>query len=420
MSKHSRKSPPLANNVEGATGHVDISKMWYDHFKGLLNCIDNITHRKYVLDSIGNMPMQYDLFTPAEIKSAIEGLKGNKASGTDSVFAEHLKYAGAKIHVLLSLCFNACMVHGFLPSTMTDTILVPIIKYKTGNASSKTNYRPIALTSVLSKVFETALLSKLESVFETSDYQFGFKSHHSTDLCIYTVKEIVEYYKSHSTSVYICFMDASKAFDRVNHWTLFLKMIDSGMPPIFVRLIVTWYCEQHACVRWGSTLSPKFNVSNGVRQGGILSPLFFNLYMDRLSVTLSKTKVGCALGKIMVNHLAYADDLVILSPSAKGLQKLLNICSEYGEEPDIMFNHKKTEYMYFPVKGRPLINVPKVFLNLHLLQWVTKYKYLGTILTDDLSDDSNMLRQRGTCYARCNGLIRNFSSCSFNVKVKLF
>ena len=69
-------------------------------------------------------------------------------------------------------------------------------------------------------------------------------------------------------------MDASKAFDKVNHWTLFKKMIDSGMPPIFVILIVTWYCEQHACVRWGSTLSPKFNISNGVRQGGILSPLF--------------------------------------------------------------------------------------------------------------------------------------------------
>ena len=70
---------------------------------------------------------------------------------------------------------------------------------------------------------------------------------------------------------------------------------------------------------------------------------FFNLYMDRLSVILSKTKVGCVLGKIIVNHLAYADDLVILSPSAKGLQQLLNICSEYGEEHDIMFNHKGTQ-----------------------------------------------------------------------------
>ena len=171
---------PLPTTWKGPRGHVDITTMWYDNFKGLLNCIDNITHRKYVPDSVGNMPMQHDLFTLVETKSAIEGLKGNKASGTDSVFAEHLKYTGAKIHVLLSICFNASMVYGFLPNTLTDTILVLIIKDKTGNASS--NYRPIALTSVLSKVFETTLLSKLESVFETSDYQFGFKSHHSDRL----------------------------------------------------------------------------------------------------------------------------------------------------------------------------------------------------------------------------------------------
>ena len=109
---------------------------------------------------------------------------------------------------------------------------------------------------------------------------------------------------------------------------------------------------------------------------------------------VSETKVGCALGKTMVNHLAYADDLVILSPSVEGLQKLLNICSEYGEEHDIMFNHKKPECMYFPVKGRALINIPKVFLNAHLLRWVTKYKYLGIILTDDLSDDCNYIKTK--------------------------
>ena len=100
-------------------------------------------------------------------------------------------------------------------------------------------------------------------------------------------------------------------------------------------------------------------MSNGVRQGGILSPLFFNLYMDKLSVTLSKTKVGCALGKTMVNHLAYADDLVILSPSAKGLQKLLNICSEYGEEHDIMFNHKKRNVCIFQSKVVLLLMYPR-------------------------------------------------------------
>ena len=120
-------------------------------------------------------------------------------------------------------------------------------------------------------IFETALLSKLESVFETSDYQFGFKSHHSTDLCIYTL-----YYTLKKNSwilqvpldfglcmLYGCIQGfrQGKPLDVIYK----KKMIDSGMPPIFVRLIVTWYCEQRACVRWGSTLSPKINVSNGVR-----------------------------------------------------------------------------------------------------------------------------------------------------------
>ena len=85
------------------------------------------------------------------------------------------------------------------------------------------NYRPIALASVIYKVLEMALLVKLEKYLYSSDYQFGFKPKHSTDLCIYSLKEVIEFYKSPSSSVYVCFMDASKAFDRVNHWTLFKK-----------------------------------------------------------------------------------------------------------------------------------------------------------------------------------------------------
>ena len=109
VSKHSRKSLPITNNVEGATGHVDIINMCYDNVKGLLDCVDNITHIKYVQDSIGNMPMHYDLFTPVEIKSAIEGLKGNKASGTDSVFAKHHFYLNWSLyskHRITSLVLN--------------------------------------------------------------------------------------------------------------------------------------------------------------------------------------------------------------------------------------------------------------------------------------------------------------------------
>ena len=137
----------------------------------------------------------------------------------------------------------------------------------------------------------------------------------------------------------MCFMDASKAFDRVNHWTLFKKLIDRGTPLIFVRIIMQWYTTQKACVRWGSALSDNFLITNGVRQGGILSPLFFNVYMDCLSESLSNTQTGCNVGGVMINHLMYADDMVIISPSAKGLQRLVDICAVYGQIHDILFNH---------------------------------------------------------------------------------
>ena len=144
----------------------------------------------------------------------------------------------------------------------------------------------------------------------------------------------------------MCFMDAFKAFDRVNHRLLFKKLIDRGMPPIFVRILMKWYTTQKACVRWGSALSDSFFITNGVRQGGILSPLLFNVYMDDLSSSLSNTPIGCSIGVVIVNHITYADDLVIISPSAKGLQRLLDTCAGYGQTHGIIFNDDKTVCMY--------------------------------------------------------------------------
>ena len=122
------------------------------------------------------------------------------------------------------------------------------------------------------------------------------------------------------------------------------------MPDVFVRILVYWYRTQTACVRWSTACSEMFTVSNGGRQGGILSPLFFNVYMDGLSDILCKTECGCTIVGGMINHLMYADDIVMLSPSAKGLQRLVNMCAAYGDSHDIKCNHAKTACMYLPLK----------------------------------------------------------------------
>ena len=112
------------------------------------------------------------------------------------------------------------------------TALVPIIKSKTGDTGDKNNYRPVALVTAASKIFEICLLEILEMYLITHDHLFGFKSKHSADMCIFSAKSIMKYYTEHGSLVFTCFLDASKAFDRINHWTLFRKMIDSKMPLI--------------------------------------------------------------------------------------------------------------------------------------------------------------------------------------------
>ena len=225
VSKQNNSSTNLADTVGGATGRDSIASMWSSHFSQLFNCVTCDRHKNYTMEALKLTTNYYDTFTPGAINRSIASLCSDKDCGKDVLFAEHLLHASPEIHVLLSICFNAFIVHGFLPNPLTDTVLVPIVKDKTKNISDKGNYRPIALASVVSKVFEMSLRVKLESFLHSSDYQFGFKANHSTDLCIYTLKEVIDFYKSQSTSIYVCFMDASKAFDRVNHWLLFKKLI---------------------------------------------------------------------------------------------------------------------------------------------------------------------------------------------------
>ena len=197
---------------------------------------------------------------------------------------------------MLSLCFSVCLSHGYLPPAMIKTTIVPIVKNKCGNISESNNYRPIALATIISKLFESVLLVKCEDYLSTCSNQFGFKKGHSTDLCIYALKEYIEYYKNRNTSVFVTMLDASKAFDRVNFWLLFQKLLSRNVPLFIVRILAMWYTHQKMCIRWGNAISPSFTVSNGVKQGGIISPILFNVYMDGLSVLLNSSNIGGQIG----------------------------------------------------------------------------------------------------------------------------
>ena len=100
------------------------------------------------------------------------------------------------------------------------------------------------------------LLLKCEEFLYTSANQFGFKKGHSTDLCIYALNEYIEYNKRRNTTVFVTMLYASKAFDRIDHWLLFAKLLSRNVPLFIIRILAMWYSQQRMCIRWGNTFSP--------------------------------------------------------------------------------------------------------------------------------------------------------------------
>ena len=417
VKKQSPNNIPLPTSIGNATGKREVVSMWKEHFENLLNCLKKSDKSSPTLTLNADPDI---IISTDEIEYAIGKLDTGKSCGLDGVYAEHLKYSSINFKALLAKCLTGFLSHGFLPDSLMSVVLVPIIKDKSGKINSKDNYRPIAIASTISKLLEKILLDRLSNYLLTSSHQFGFKPKHSTDACIYVLKEAVDFYVGQQSSVYLCFLDASKAFDRVNHAVLFDKLKKRGVPGYMIRILTFWYSNQKMMVRWGNIMSESFNVSNGVRQGGILSPYLFNVYMDDLSLRLKKHYAGCRIANNIINHLFYADDLVLLCPSHRGLQELLQTCEKFALEHDIIFNTTKSVVMIRRSKLLKSATVKPFRLNNVILAEVTETKYLGYYLTADGKDDRDMTRACRQLYAQGNSLIRKFHMCTEKVKIKLF
>ena len=399
---HSKTSLP--NVIDGAVGSKEICEVWRKHFTSIFNCItDNVNMLNLKCTSDSDIAVIIH-----EVADAISKLDKDKTCGLDAIYAEHLMFCSNRLLLLLAFCITSFFVHGYLPINIMSVVLVPIIKDKSGKIGDKSNYRPIAIASILSKVLERIILDRIIDMLDTKCNQFGFKPKLGTDMCIYSLKEIIDRYRQLNGSVFMCFLDASKAFDRVKHSLLFKKLLDRGTPPYIVRILLYWYVNQTMYVRWGDILSAPFNVSNGVRQGGILSPYLFNVYMDDLSVELNNCTYGCLVGNKIVNHLMYADDLVIFSPSPVGLSKLLHVCGNYGIKHDIKYNSKKSAVVICRSRFNKNIEYESFTINGESISQVSTVKYLGHYICEDLKDDTDVNRQCRQIYAQGNLLLLGF------------
>ena len=256
------------------------------------------------------------------------------------------------LHALKSV-FNRMLQHSFVPVQFRFGFMIPLIKDPQGNQSDTSNYRGITISPIASKVFEHTLKIIFSNHLATSAYQFGFKRNSSTVNSLHCLRQTIDYYVDNKSSVFCSSLDASKAFGRLIHSGLFIKMMNKKVPKIFLDIIMTWHNGLQCRVKWDSVFSEWFNITAGVRQGGVLSPDLYCLYVDDLIKVLQSMQVGCYTKNIFAAALFYADDMAVLAPSLKGLQRLLDACAAYCEEWGIRLNAKKTKNIFFGKRTAP-------------------------------------------------------------------
>lgn len=412
-----KNRPGLPASVNGVSDSKAIAELFKNYFaiKSLITNVPKEVHdiKKHCKD-LG------ERFSAKVIKKTISSMSRGKSPGHDGLSIEHLQHAGAHLPRVLTMLYNLCVGHSYLPAELIRTVVVPIVKNKTGDISDKANYRPISLATVIAKVFDGLLNETLNKHIVLHNSQFGFRRKLSTESAILCVKHAVRYYTDRQTNVYACFLDLSKAFDLVSYDILWKKLRDLKLAPEIIQIFKFWYENQVNSVRYEDTLSDPYKLECGVRQGGLSSPILFNLYINALIVELNGHHVGCHVDGICMNNISYADDMVLLSASVGGLRELIDVCETYALSHGLKYNATKSKFMVFVSKTKCVYDVPTVRLDGVPLARVHSFKYLGHILTDNMRDDMDIERERRALSVRANMLVRRFARCSMQVKLTLF
>ena len=202
-------------------------------------------------------------------------------------------------------------------------------------------------------------------------------------MCTWLAIETIDHFLRNDGEVYSCMMDMTKAFDMVQHSKLFRKLLEVNLPVIFIRLLMVMYFLQYANVRWNNLISGTFPMTNGVKQGAVLSALLYCVYVNGLFQKLRSQKAGCWIGSTFLGILGYADDNLLLAPSRQALQEMLETCENYAKEHNLQFStnenpvKSKTKCLAYLKSQR---SVPEMILNGTKLPWVNLVFILEKLL----------------------------------------
>lgn len=319
-----------------------------------------------------------------EVEKSIKSQKAEKSPGPDKITNELLKGTMEELAPILTKLFNEIIIKRKIPEQWTKSHI--ILLHKKGNKDDIENYRPISLMSNVYKVFAKIILDRVTKTLDAQQpvEQAGFRKGFSTIDHIHTVKQILEKYTEYNKKIYIAFIDYAKAFDSISHVYLLDSLEQQGVPAAYIDIINMIYNNNKAKIQLES-LGNEFKIERGVRQGDPLSPKLFSAALESVFRNLEWEDFGINVNGKKLNHLRFADDLVLFEEDPIKLGRMVSNLNEESIKIGLKMNTKKTKLMTNSTE----VNIG---VDNELLKYVSEYTYLGQVVSfrDQMAKEISM------------------------------
>ncbi|KAK3086058.1 hypothetical protein FSP39_012864 [Pinctada imbricata] len=346
-----------------------------------------------------------DLSTENIIKK-ISGMKNGKSPDSNGISAEHLKYGGQAMAVVLKNIFGKICEEKKIPESFKNGIITPIYKKQKKPIEDPNSYRRITVSDTIGKVFEKLHLDSVRSQIEKhqSTLQRGFTKGTSPGLAALLLTEAISEAKDLKRTLFATFLDASKAFDVVWHDSMLHKLYHYGLKGTDWLLTKDWYQNMSSQVKWEGSLSSKFRELQGVRQGGVWSPTAYKMFLNPSLELYQNYSLGMKIGSINVASPTCADDELLLSMDQAELATMTKVQEDYSKKEHYKLSEQKSKVMVFNQQKKYRETAVNL-IDLHgkEVEIVDEYKHIGIKRTTNSQGqghiDEAIITGRKTTYA---------------------
>lgn len=372
------------------TNPRDVNSRWKEYFEDLLNRPE--PNQPFTEELTYGPEVEVPELSHEEVAQASKAMKNNKSPGNDEIPAEMWKYGGESLYERMYQLVKTIWNKEEIPSKWKESIVIPL--HKKGDKMQCNNYRGISLLPTAYKIYTRVVYWRLLQYAEEiiGEYQSGFRPGRSTIDQVFVIRRLMESRWEFNRPMTIAFIDFKQAYDSIHRPSMWHIMKELGIPAKLIALVKACYNNTKCAVRCGGKAGEQFDVSNGLKQGCVLSPLLFNLMIEKIIRSCDNRSAGVTVNGENLNKLAYADDIALMSEDLQGVKVLTRDLKEQSTKLGLEINQDKTKIMTLSRHDHSydIINIDGM-----QIETVAKFKYLGSSITDKNVMDHEITERLG-------------------------